>query len=86
MTKQRLALHVSLKMEIENRLECLIWLKNETKIPAIRQGDGSQRTHGGNGRMERAIIRAMECEEKIKPQIEENRREMEAIEAAIDAI
>lgn len=86
MTKQRLASYVSLKMEIENRLERLIRLQNEAKIPAVRQGDGSKHSPGGDGRMERAIIRAMEYEEKIKPQIEANRREMEAIEAEIDAI
>lgn len=86
MTKQRLASYVSLRTENENRLERLIRLKNEAEIPAIRQGDGSQHTPGGTGRMERAIIRAMEYEERIKPQIEENQREMDAIEAAIDAL
>lgn len=86
MTKQRLASYVSLRMEIENRLERLERLRNEAKIPAIRQGDGSQRTPGSGDRMERAIIRYMEYEEKIKPQIESTRKEMDAIEDAIDAV
>lgn len=81
--KQKLSVYVSLKTENENRLERLIRLKNDAKIPAIKQGDGSQHTSDGNGRMERAIIRAMEYEEKIRPQIKENEREMAEIESAI---
>lgn len=86
MTKQWLATYVSLRMENENRLERLARLKNETEIPAIRQGDGSQHSPCTGGRMERAIIRVMEYEEQIKPLIEENRRTMRAIEARIDAL
>lgn len=86
MTKQWLAAYVSLRMENENRLERLARLKNETEIPAIRQGDGSQHSPSTGGRIERAIIRAMEYEEQIKPLIEENRRTMRAIEARIDAL
>ena len=86
MTKQRLASYVSLRMENENRLERLTRLRNEAEIPAIRQGDGSKYSPSTGDRMERAIIRAMEYEEQIKPLIEANRREMEIIEAAIDAL
>ena len=86
MTKQRLASYVSLRMENENRLERLTRLRNEAEIPAIRQGDGSKYSPSAGERMERAIIRAMEYEEQIKPLIEANRREMEIIEAAIDAL
>lgn len=71
-------------MENENRLERLTRLRNEAEIPAIRQGDGSQRTSSDGGRMERAVIRAMEYEEQISPLIEANRKEMRAIEAQID--
>ncbi len=86
MTKQRLASYVSLRMEIENRLERLERLKNEAQIPAIRPGDGSKHTQGSGDRMERAIIRYMEYEERIKPQIESTRAEMRKIESAIDAV
>ena len=86
MTKSRLAAYVSLRTENENRLERLTRLKNEAEIPATRQGDESQHTPGGNSRMERAIIRAMEYEESIRPLIEANRREMAAIEASIAAL
>ena len=86
MTKQRLSSYVSLRTENDNRLERLIRLKNEAEIPAIRQGDESKRGPGGSGRMERAIIRAMEYEEKIQPLIEANRSEMAAIESAVDAL
>ena len=86
MTKQRLASYVSLKMEIENQLERLARMKNEAKIPSIRHGDGSQHTHGSGDRMERAILRYMEYEERIMPQIEATQTEMEEIEQAIDAV
>lgn len=86
MDKTRLLSYLSLRMENENRLERLARLKNEAEIPAIKAGSGSQHIPGGTGRMERAIIRAMEYEEQIMPLIEENRHEMEAIEAAISAL
>ena len=86
MTQQRLAAYVSLRTEIENRLERLARLKNETEIPAVRQGDGSQHTPGAGDRMERAVIRYMEYEVRTRPLIEENRREMEAIETAINSL
>lgn len=83
MTKERLASYISLQTEIENRLERLVRLKNEAEIPALRQGDGSQHTPGAGDRLERAVIRYMEYEESIKPQIESARAEMRAIERAI---
>ena len=86
MTKQRLATYVSLRLENENRMERLARLKNEAEIPAIRPSDGSQHMPGGNGRLERAIVRAMAYKERIKPLIEANRREMETIESAIAAL
>lgn len=86
MTKQRLASYVSLRFEIENQLERLERLKNEAKIPAVRQGDGSQHTPGSGDRMERAVIRYLEYEERISPQIESIRAEMQAIEDAISSL
>ena len=86
MTKERLLSYISLRMEIENQLERLERLKNEAKIPAIRRGEGSHRNQYKNGKMERAIIRAMEYEEAIGPMIDANRLEMHAIENAIDSL
>ena len=86
MTKQRLASYVSLKLEIENQLDRLARLKNEAEIPAVRQGDGSKHSPGAGDRMERAIIRYMEYEERIRPQIEATKEEMRCIEDAINAV
>ena len=86
MTQQRLAAYVSLRLENENRLERLARLKNEAEIPAARQGNESQHTPGTGDRMERAIIRAMEYEDKVRPLIDKNRLEMETIEAAINGL
>ena len=86
MTKQRLASYVPLRMEIEHQMERLLRLKNDAKIPALRQRDGSQHTAGTGDRMEQAIIRYMEYEERILPQIEKARAEMQEIEDAINAV
>ena len=84
-TKERLASYLSLKFEIENQLERLERLKNAEKIPAISQGDGSQ-SCGPTDRMANAIIRRMEYEEKILPQIEASRKKMQLIEDAINNV
>lgn len=86
MTKERLASYVSLRLEVENQLERLARMKNDEKIPAIRQGDGSKSTGSAGSRTERAIIRRMEYEERALPQIEAAQAEMEKIEAAINAV
>lgn len=86
MTKERLLSYISLRMEIENQLERLERLKNEAKIPAIRRDDGLPGDKCKHGKMERAIIRAMEYEEAIGPMIDANRLEMQAIEDAIDSL
>lgn len=84
MTKKRLANYISLRMEIENQLDRLARMKNQEKIPAIKVGDGSQHTGSAGDRMARAIIRRMEYEERVLPQIEAAQAEMEAIEDAIN--
>ena len=86
MTKERLSSYISLRVEIENQLERLERLQNEAKIPAIRRGEGSHRNQYKNGKMERAIIRAMEYEKIIRPMINANRLEMQAIENAINSL
>lgn len=84
--KERLGRYLALRMENENRLERLARLKNNAEIPAMRAGDGSQYTGGSGERMARAVEAYMEYEEQIRPKIEENRREMAAIEAAVTAL
>lgn len=86
MTKQRLASYIALRAEVENQLERLARLRNEEKIPALRMGDGAKSSGGTGDRMERAIIRRMEYEERVLPQIEAAQEEMAAIEAAIDSM
>ena len=85
MTKQRLASYVSLRLETENQLERLERLKNQEQIPAMKESDGSQHTGSGQ-RMERAIVRRIEYEERIAPTIKAAQEEMKAIEAAIAAL
>ena len=85
-TKERLARYLSLRRENENQLERLTRMRNEEKIPAIRESDGSQHTAGGSDRMANAIIRRMEYEDRVMPQIEENLKEMEYIEATINRL
>lgn len=86
MTKQRLASYISLKMEVDNQLERLARMRAEEKIPAMRESDGSKHTGGRGDRMERAIIRRMEYEDRVLPRIEAAMDEMEAIEDAIYAV
>lgn len=86
MTKERLATYVSLRMETDRQLEKLARMKNEEKLPAMRVGDESKRTGTTGDRLERLIIRRMEYEERILPEIESKEQEMEAIEDAIRAL
>lgn len=86
MDKARLASYASLRLEIDNQLDRLARMKNEAEIPAQKPGDGSQHNPGAGDRMERAIIRYMEYEERVRPQIEEARAKMLEIETAINAI
>lgn len=84
--KARLTSYMSLNMEIENQLERLARMKNQEKLPAMKQGDGSQHTSCMHDRLERAIIRRMEFEERVLPQIEAAQEEMEEIEDAINSL
>lgn len=85
MTKERLMRYRSLRMENENQLERLARMKSGEQFPATRAGDGSQ--HAGAGdRLTGAVLRRMEYEERIRPLIEANLREMGEIEAAIGRI
>lgn len=84
--KERLRSYLCLKFEMENQLERLLHLKNEEKFPAVREHSGAKPTGGSEGRMERAIIRRMEYEARVMPKIEAAQRQMEQIEAAINAV
>lgn len=86
MTKERLASYISLRLEVDNQLERLDRMRNDEKIPAMRESDGSQHSPGSGDRMERAIIRRMEYEDRVMPQIEAALVEMETIEQAIYAV
>ena len=84
--KQRLASYRALRLEVDNQLDRLARLRNEEQLPAMRESSGAKSTGGNGDRMERAILRRMEYEERVLPQIEAAKREMAAIEAAIDHV
>ena len=85
--KERLAQYLSLRTEIEIRLERLERLKNEELLPGKgMEADGAQHTAPAGDRLERAIIRRMEYEARVLPEIEQRRREMRVIENAINSI
>lgn len=86
MTKERLLRYRSLRMENENQLERLARMKSGELFPAIREGEGAQHTGTAGDRLTDAVIRRMEYEERIRPLIEANLREMGEIEAAIGRI
>ena len=85
-TKQRLASYRALRLEVDNQLDRLARLRNEEQLPAMRESSGAKSTGGNGDRMERAILRRMEYEERVTPQIETAKREMAAIVAAIDHV
>ena len=64
--KKRLGQYLSLRTEIEIRLERLERLKNEELLPGRRDDDGAQHTAPAGDRLERAIIRRMEYEARIR--------------------
>ena len=84
--KERLSQYLSLRTEIEIRLERLERLKNEELLPGRRDDDGAQHTAPAGDRLERAIIRRMEYEARVLPEIEQRRREMKEIEEAINRL
>ena len=73
--KQRLASYRALRLEVDNQLDRLARLRNEEQLPAMRESSGAKSTGGNGDRMERAILRRMEYEERITPQIEAAKRE-----------
>lgn len=82
-TRERLATYIPLRKEVNGKLDRLARLKSEETMPPMLAGDGSKHTPGAGDRMERAILRRMEYEEREGARIAEIQAEMEAIEAAI---
>ena len=72
-------------MENENLLARIAKLRSNEQFPTRAESDGSK--HQINvDRMERAIIRRMEFEERYLATIEANHAEMMEIETAIDSL
>lgn len=87
MTKQRLSQYIYLKMEVEHQLERLARLRNQERLPAMKESDSSKPSSSGTGdRMERAIIRRIEYEDRVMPQVEAAMAEMQMIEDAIHSL
>lgn len=84
--KNRLHQYVYLQMEYNNQIDRLLRLQNDTELPAMQEGDGSQRSLLKTSRMENATIRKIEQEKKINARLKELDREMAEIEDAIDAL
>lgn len=81
--KNTLAKFVTLRHEVESMEDRLRRLESEAILPPMKQGDGSQHTSGDGYKNERAYIRFIEYKDRNLPQIESRRREMQAIEKAI---
>lgn len=86
MTKERLENYPKLKTEVERLCERIARMKSSEKFRSMTEGDGSQHQPGKGDQLERAILRRMEYEEKMEPIISTSRREMEAIERAINSL
>lgn len=84
--KERLQRYAALRLENENRLERLARLKADAELPAQREADGSAHTGSSGDRMARAVERYMEYEDEVRPIIEANKREMDAVRAAVEAL
>ena len=85
-TKERLSKFVYLETEYYNQLDRLCRLENDTRLPAMKDGDGSQRSLLKSSRMENAAIRKMEQEKKIQSRIDELETELAEIQDAVDSL
>ena len=84
--KNKLSQYVYMQKEYYNQLDRLQQLQNDAELPAMQEGDGSQRSLLKTSRMENATIRKIEQEKKINARLKELDREMSEIEDAIDAL
>jgi hypothetical protein len=78
-------MYALIRTEIDNQLEWLARMKNNELLPAPATGTGGGRS-GVSDRMANAINRRLDLEARVLPQIEAGLAELEAIEAAIDAL
>ena len=85
-TQDRLNKYLALEREAENCRERIARMESRTQFPTMGEPSESKHQPGSGDRMERDIIRLMECREKSEPIIEANEAEMKAIENAIDAL
>lgn len=84
--KEYLESYAALKQEALNNEDRILQAFNESLIPAIAQGDGSQRTPGRGDRQEKASIRYIETKDRLQPIIDANRAKMRQIEDTIRGI
>lgn len=84
--KEYLNRYAVLKMEALHNEERILLAFNETQIPAMKQGDGSQRTAGSGDRQENATLRYIEIKDRLQPQIDANKAQMRQIEEDIDSL
>lgn len=85
-TKERLSKYIFLETEYYNQLDRLDRLENDTQLPAMKEGDGSQRSLLKTSRMENAAIRKMEQEKKIRARLAELETELAEIQDAVDSL
>lgn len=78
--------YAALKMEAQNNEERILQAFNETQIPAMKQGDGSQRTAGAGDRQEKTAISYIEIKDRLQPQVDANKAEMRKIEDAVNSL
>ena len=69
MDKQRLYSYLGIKLDVESKLEQLARMKNDERIPAMKESDGSQRS-GVSDRMANAVARRLDYEARIMPVLE----------------
>ena len=84
--REYLTAYAGLKMEARNNEDRIAEMFNETLIPAMTQGDGSQRTPGRGDRQEKANIRYIETKDRLQPIIDTNRAKMREIEDTISSL
>lgn len=84
--KEYLLEYAALKMEAINNEDRIAEAFNETLIPAVTQGDGSQRTPGRGDRQEKMNIRYIETKERLQPVIDANKAKMRQIEDDIASL
>lgn len=84
--KNKLSQYAFMQKEYYNQLDRLQQLQNDAELPAMQDGDGSQRSLLKTSRMENATIRKIEQEKKINARLKELDREMAEIEDAIDTL